>query len=196
MSLLHALRHRLKLAFARDRYARERAEELRIHEAMRQELGSVRLIPPHQGMSGPSSRPDPFVLHPDQEPGPMRLPLTDWIRQDLAYAIRGLMRSPGFTAMVVMTLALGVGANGAMYSVLSGIFAAPIGVDDPDGLRRLYVASPEDLISGTPPGAFGQFSYPAFASIEARVGDLAGSRPGPTRTRLRCRGRARSRPWG
>ena len=55
----------------------------------------------------------------------------DWwegATQDLRYVLRGLARSPGFTVMVVITLALGIGANAAIFSVLDRLFVqAPVG---------------------------------------------------------------------
>jgi predicted permease len=94
----------------------------------------------------------------------------DILRQNLSYALRGMRRSPGFTAMVVSTLALGVGANAAVYSVLSGIFGLPAGLQDPETLRRLYLAPPPSASPDTPPTASDQFSYPSFATMDEAVG--------------------------
>jgi hypothetical protein len=60
--------------------------------------------------------------------------------QDLRLAARSLARSPGFTATVVVTLALGLGATAAMFGVLDRLLLrAPIGVDDPEHVVRLFV---------------------------------------------------------
>ncbi|HSM06520.1 MAG TPA: ABC transporter permease [Longimicrobiales bacterium] len=55
----------------------------------------------------------------------------------MRYALRSLARSPGFTALVVLTLALGIGANTAVFSVLRGVLLRPLPHDDGDRLMYL-----------------------------------------------------------
>ena len=60
--------------------------------------------------------------------------------QDIRSAIRGMRRNPGYTVAVVLTLALGIGLNAAMYGMLSRLFLqAPPHIENPDGIHRVWV---------------------------------------------------------
>ena len=60
--------------------------------------------------------------------------------QDLKYGLRMLARNPGFTAVAVLTLALGIGANAAIFSVVNGLFLRGLQVQDPGALVTLGLA--------------------------------------------------------
>ncbi len=87
--------------------------------------------------------------------------------QDVRYAIRGLVRNPNFTVVVVLTLALGMGANTALFSVLNGLL-----------LRSLPVREPESLLMLTTKGldfdrTYMLSNYQKFREQAATVSEIA-----------------------
>ena len=81
----------------------------------------------------------------------------DSLQQDVRDAVRGLRKSAGFSAVVIGTLALGIGANTSLFSIFNSLIMRPLPVRDPGSLALL---------------TSGSWSYPVWEEIKARETDL------------------------
>jgi len=89
---------------------------------------------------------------------------------DLRYALRSLRRSPGLAAGIIVLLALGIGANAAMFTFLDAVFLRmPAGVVDAGGLRRLWTHKQ----FGSDPQYWPGFSYAQYDAVRQALGNDA-----------------------
>ncbi len=109
----------------------------------------------------------------------------DNLRQDLRLAIRSLLRAPAFAAVTILTLALGIGANTAIFSIVNGVILRPLSYPKPEQLMYLTTQFPAfgfDQFWVSPPEYFEFLELnQSFASVGAyttgEVNLTAGDRP-------------------
>lgn len=87
------------------------------------------------------------------------------IIHDLRYAVRQLRKNPGFTAIAVFTIALGIGATTTMFSVVNSVLLRPLPFREPD---RLMEIGEYDTRTGDPGNLIGSISYPDVADVRSR----------------------------
>jgi putative ABC transport system permease protein len=132
MSWLDGIGHRLRTLLRPGRQASELEEEVKLHL----ELDGI-----YEGDPGETRRRFGSPLYYREETRAQSwLRLVDVARQDLSAAWRGVTNRPAVAALVVGTLALGIGANAATFTLLDAMYLrAPGGVAEPDSLRRYWL---------------------------------------------------------
>ena len=88
----------------------------------------------------------------------------DGLLQDLRFGLRTLLKSPGFTAIAIVTLALGIGANTAMFSVIDAVLLRPFPFGDPGRVLAVYQVDPNGQ-----PNAFSTSNYLEWKRQGART---------------------------
>ena len=92
------------------------------------------------------------------------LRLVDELTRDLVYGARQLVKRPGFTAVAVASLAIGIGANTALFSLVNAVFLSESLADRPEELVNVYRTSTNSTFSG--------FSYPEFEDLREGTGGV------------------------
>jgi macrolide transport system ATP-binding/permease protein len=153
---------RIRSLFRRDRVERELDEELQFHFDQQVEAGLARGMTPADAHAAAGKALGPIQLRKEECRDMRGLNFIDSLAQDLRYALRMLCRSPGFTAVAILALALGIGVNTAVFTAYKAMIARPLDARDSSRMVNLALANEPN------------FSYPDYESYRDSAHSFSG----------------------
>jgi putative ABC transport system permease protein len=139
---LRRLFSRLANVFSHGAADRELSREIAAHLTLLEDDLKRRGMTPDQARVAARRALGGVVLLKDRHRDERSLPWLDDTKRDVRYAVRTLVRAPGFAVVAVLTLALGIGANTAIYSIVHALLLKPLPYQDSDRLVQLAVTVP------------------------------------------------------
>jgi putative ABC transport system permease protein len=172
---------RLRSLFRREQIERELDEEMRYHLERKTEEYAAAGLSSDEARHAAIRAMDGIERHKEECRDMRKVNWLEDFWQDLKFAARMLRRTPGFAAVVVLTLALGIGANSAIFSVIDGILLQPLPYGDPDRLvivweNNLRRSNPHNVVS--PPNFLDWQAQNHVFSEMSYVSDLRGNLTG------------------
>ena len=170
-SRLRTLFSRIGSLFSRRASDRDFAAELDSHLSLLIEENMRRGMPPAEARRLARLRLGGSAQLQETNRDLRGLPALESFFQDCRYAVRTLRNSPGFTAVAILTLALGIGANTAIFSVVYAEVLRPLPYANPGQLVGVFFAKPQENI---PPEGFFYGDYLAFREQNHVFSEMAG----------------------
>src|SRR5580692_5112346 len=164
---IYKLPLRLRSLFARRKADQELDEELRDHLDQKTQQLIDRGIPPQEARRTALLEMGGLEKRKEECRDARQVHWLENFARDIRFGFRMLRKSPGVTAVVAIALALGVGANTAIFSVVNGFLLRPLPVASPEQITVLAIQQKD-----APIGSAG-FSYPEFVDFRNQAGTVA-----------------------
>jgi hypothetical protein len=174
MRWLFTIRLRLRSLFQRSRVEDELDEEMRDHLDRQTQVFAEKGLSPEEARFAARRAMGGIELRKEECRDARRTHLVDETLRDLRYAARVLRRSPGFTSVAILSLALGIGANTAIFQLLDAIRLRNLPVPNPHELAEVRVVGGH-LGMGTSNGFASELTNPLWEQIRDRQEALSGA---------------------
>jgi predicted permease len=161
MEWLNILIARLRALFRRESVLRDIEEELRVHVDMETETNIRRGMPPDEAQAAAQKSFGNVGRNTERGYDIRGGGWLETLWQDLRFGARMLLKQKGVTAIAVLSLALGIGANTAIFSLLDALLLKPLPVNRPEQLVVVNIAAPSQ-----PGRGYSSFSYPVFREMQ------------------------------
>ncbi len=160
-----------KRFFRREHWHRERSREIESYLEMETDENIARGVPPEEASYaarrklGNATRVREEIYHMNS------LGFLETLWQDVRFALRQLRKSPGFSAVAILTLAISIGANTAIFSVVYAVLLEPLPYANPNQLVSVFEANPQ---KGIPVDAFSYLNFVECRDYNRVFSEMAG----------------------
>ena len=166
MAWIRVAASRLRAAFGSGRLDRDLAEELRSHIDMEMDANVARGMSKENAQRAAVLAFGGVTQTAEAYRDARGLPVLETVVQDIRYALRLFRKAPAFTSVAIVSLALGIGANSAIFGLVDTVLLRPLPVNDPQRIvtlsARQQEAAGSDAVSSL-------FSYPDYRAIRDRA---------------------------
>ena len=160
----------------------ELAEELETHRALLEEEAVRRGVPSEEARRHAQIRLGGDTQIREAWRDERRFAFTDSVRQDFRYGVRSFAKSPVFTLVAIITLALGIGATGAVFSIVNAVLLKPLSYGHPERLTLIWQSWLNGAMRNPPAAVFLAWrehaqSFEHVSAVANRSMDLRGNPP-------------------
>jgi putative ABC transport system permease protein len=166
MGWLTRFGRRLLMVLRRGRFDADLEAEMRLHRELREQQHVERGVSPEEAHYAALRRFGNDLVLREESRDMWNWNWLETFLQDIRYGLRTLAKSPGFAAVALLTLALGIGANTAIFQLVDAVRLRTLPVKDPQSLAVIHLKR-DMWVSGNFMGSYADFTYPLWQQVRA-----------------------------